>query len=139
MFRYAEAVQCRHQLVARHFGEALAPCGTSCDICTGRDVLAEAPKRARKTRVEAAGPLPEARPLGDSEEEALYLALKALRKQVADARGVPAYVVFTDATLQHMARFRPATPEHFLAISGVGLKKLQRYGDAFLAVIRQYA
>ena len=138
MFRYAEAVQCRHQLVARHFGESLPPCRTSCDICTGRDVLAEAPKRARKVRVEAAGPLPEARPLGDSEEEALYLALKALRKQLADARGVPAYVVFTDTTLQHMARFRPATPEHFLAISGVGLKKLQRYGDAFLAVIRQY-
>ena len=50
---------------------------------------------------------------------------------------MPAYVVFTDATLQHMAKFRPTTPEHFLAISGVGLKKLQQYGEDFLAVIRK--
>jgi ATP-dependent DNA helicase RecQ len=75
--------------------------------------------------------------MAESEEEALYLELKALRRKLADARGVPAYVVFTDATLQHMARFRPATPEHLLAISGVGLKKLQQYGEAFLEVLRQ--
>ena len=136
MFRFAEAVRCRHQLLARHFGDLLEPCRASCDICTGRDVLAEAPRRARREKLKVAVPLRAPAPVAASEEEALYLELKALRKQLADARGVPAYVVFTDATLQHMARFRPTTEEHFLAISGVGTKKLQQYGEAFLAVIR---
>jgi len=136
MFRFAEATLCRHRLLARHFGEELKGCGVSCDICTGRDVLAEAPRRARKARIHAAGPLTAAVPIAESEEEALYLRLKALRRELADARGVPAYVVFTDATLQHLARFRPQTPEHLLAISGVGLKKLQLYGEAFLRALQ---
>jgi ATP-dependent DNA helicase RecQ len=138
VFRFAEAVRCRHQMLARHFGDDQAPCGTSCDICTGQDVLAQAPKRARQAKLKSAAPLQAPKPLPESDEEALYLELKALRKKLADARGVPAYVVFTDATLQHMARFRPRTPEHFLAISGVGLKKLQQYGDVFLEVITQF-
>ena len=137
MFRYAEALRCRHQMLARHFGDELTPCRVSCDICTGRDVLAEAPKRARHEKPKSAAPLRVPMPMAESAEEALYLELKALRKQLADARGVPAYVVFTDATLQHMAKFRPTIPEHFLAISGVGLKKLQQYGEDFLAVIRK--
>ena len=137
MFRFAEASRCRHRLLARHFGEDLHDCGGSCDVCSGRDVLAEAPKRARKARIQSAGPLPAATPLPESEEEALYLRLKTLRRELADARGVPAYVIFTDATLQHMARFRPQTSEHLLAISGVGIKKLQLYGESFLAALRQ--
>ena len=137
MFRYAEAVRCRHQMLARHFGDEVPPCRTSCDVCTGRDVLNEAPTRARRARIKASGPLRAPEPIAASEEEALYLALKALRRKLADARGVPAYVVFTDATLQHMARFRPRTPEHFLAISGVGVKKMQQYGDAFLEILRK--
>ena len=136
MFRYAEASRCRHQMLAQHFGDAQEPCRTSCDVCTGRDVLAEAPRRARRERLKASAALQAPAPIPESEEEALYLALKALRKRLADARGVPAYVVFTDATLQHMARFRPQTPEHFLAISGVGPRKLHQYGEAFLEVLR---
>jgi len=76
-------------------------------------------------------------PIPQDGEEALYLRLKTLRKRLADERGVPAYVVFSDATLQHMARFRPETEEHFLALSGVGLKKLQLYGEVFLQAIRE--
>ncbi len=136
VFRYAEAPRCRHQMLARHFGDALAACKTSCDICSGRDVLGEAPKRIKRAKIKAAGPLPVADPIEQGEEEALFLVLKALRRKLADDRGVPAYVVFTDATLQHMVRFRPKTPEHLLAISGVGLKKLEQYGEAFLAVLR---
>ncbi len=133
MFRFAESTECRHKQLARHFGEGISDCRSSCDACSGRDLLAEAPKRAKQARLASAGPLKAPQPIPDSEEEALYLRLKDLRKRLADARGVPAYVVFTDATLQAMARFRPQTPEHFLALSGVGLKKLQQYGEAFLA------
>ncbi|HWQ09198.1 MAG TPA: HRDC domain-containing protein, partial [Holophaga sp.] len=137
MFRYAEASRCRHQMLAQHFGESLDPCRGSCDVCSGRDVLVEAPRRAKQARLKGAAPFQAPAPIAESEEEALYLALKALRKQLADAKGVPAYVVFTDATLQHMVRFRPRTPEHLLAISGVGVKKLQHYGEAFLEVLRR--
>jgi ATP-dependent DNA helicase RecQ len=136
MFRYAESVSCRHQQLARHFGESLPPCKSSCDICTGQDLMMEAPKRIKQARVKGVAPLPVPEHIPEDAEEVLFLRLKTLRKRLADGRGVPAYVVFTDATLQAMARYRPQTPEHFLALSGVGLKKLQQYGDTFLEEIR---
>ncbi len=137
MFRFAEAIECRHRLLARHFGEAMEPCGSSCDACTGREVLAEAPRAAKRAKVKAAGPLPEREVQPSDEDEALFLRLKALRKELADARNLPAYLVFSDATLRAMVQYRPRTEEHLLALSGVGLKKLQRYGEAFLAVLRE--
>lgn len=136
MFEFAESLECRHRALGRHFGEELPTCGTSCDRCSGREVLAEAPKRARRAKLKEAAPFAAPEPLPEGGEEALFLKLKALRKRLADGRGVPAYVVFTDATLQAMARFRPQTPEHLLALSGVGLKKFQHYGEAFLELLR---
>jgi ATP-dependent DNA helicase RecQ len=50
---------------------------------------------------------------------------------------VPAYVVFSDRTLQDMAVRRPRTPDEFLEVHGVGQKKLEEYGDVFLAEIRR--
>ena len=47
--------------------------------------------------------------------------------------------MFSDATLQHMARFRPATAQHLLGISGVGPKKLETYGEVFLELLRSRA
>jgi ATP-dependent DNA helicase RecQ len=138
MYRFAEASQCRHQLLARHFGEDLAACGSSCDACSSRNVLVEAPRKAKQTRLKSALSFTAPEPVAQDAEEALFLHLKALRKRLADARGIPAYVVFTDATLQHMARFRPQTEDHFLALSGVGIKKLQLYGAAFLEAIREF-
>jgi ATP-dependent DNA helicase RecQ len=63
------------------------------------------------------------------------LALKGLRKRLADSRKVPAYVIFSDATLLAMAAARPRTRAEFLAISGVGPKKLASYGAVFLAAL----
>ena len=62
--------------------------------------------------------------------------LKALRRRLADEAGVPAYVVFSDATLAEMIERRPATPAQLLQISGVGPKKLETYGEEFLSAIR---
>jgi len=50
---------------------------------------------------------------------------------------VPAYVIFSDATLQQMARYQPGSTAEFLALSGVGPKKLQQYGEVFLEVLRR--
>ena len=70
-------------------------------------------------------------------DEALFDALRALRKQLADEQNVPAYVVFSDATLAEMAARRPGTSAELLEVSGVGQTKLERYGDAFLGVIAE--
>ncbi|MFN0151110.1 MAG: HRDC domain-containing protein [bacterium] len=60
-----------------------------------------------------------------------------MRKRLADAEGVPAYIVFSDAVLRQMAQSVPQTRAGLLALSGVGPVKLDRYGDAFLEVLRQ--
>ncbi len=65
-------------------------------------------------------------------DEALFEALRGLRRKLAEAQGVPPYVVFHDATLQEMARLRPKTLEQLGRINGVGGQKLQRYGQPFL-------
>ncbi len=71
-----------------------------------------------------------------SEEDApLLSALKAKRRAFAEAAKAPAYVIFNDRTLIEMAEKRPQTLDEMAQISGVGAKKLERYGDAFLEVI----
>ena len=68
-------------------------------------------------------------------DEELFARLRALRKRLAEAQHVPAYVVFGDATLLEMAARRPTNDEQLLEITGVGRHKLARYGPAFLGVI----
>ncbi len=71
-----------------------------------------------------------------SEEDASLLsALKAKRRALAEAAGVPAYVIFADKTLIEMAEVRPANLDAMMGITGVGAKKLESYGTAFLQII----
>ncbi|NJL48800.1 MAG: hypothetical protein HC929_16625 [Leptolyngbyaceae cyanobacterium SM2_5_2] len=75
----------------------------------------------------------------NSPEAALLLTeLKHLRKRLADQQSVPPYVVFHESTLRQMAQTRPQTLAEFGRLSGVGSRKLDQYGEAFLAVIRQF-
>ncbi len=71
-------------------------------------------------------------------DSSLYDYLRALRLRIAREMGVAAYVVFSNATLEDMAVRRPHSPEEFLEISGVGERKAQQYGEAFLKAIREY-
>ena len=73
-----------------------------------------------------------------SADERLWEALRACRLELADAAGVPPYVVFHDATLKELVRVRPDSPEAMLRLHGVGRKKLDRYGEAFLAVLAEH-
>ena len=68
-------------------------------------------------------------------DEALFDRLRQLRKQLADERDVPAYIVFSDVALRQMARDYPANERDFTRISGVGEKKLREFGAAFLGEI----
>ena len=67
----------------------------------------------------------------------LLTALKALRTRLAKEEKVPAYVIFSNTTLEDMAAKQPKTMEQFLNVSGVGAVKAERYGNAFLEAISQ--
>lgn len=71
-------------------------------------------------------------------DQALFDKLRALRKQIADSAKLPPFVVFSDATLAEMSRRYPQNHLEMRQVTGVGDRKLQQYGDAFLAEIRQY-
>ncbi|MCI0398536.1 MAG: DNA helicase RecQ [Chloroflexi bacterium] len=71
-------------------------------------------------------------------DQELFELLRARRKELADAAGVPPYVVFSDRSLVEMATYFPQSPAAFAAIYGVGAAKQERYGDLFLEVIRKY-
>ncbi|GAA3709331.1 ATP-dependent DNA helicase RecQ [Oceanisphaera sediminis] len=75
--------------------------------------------------------------LSRPEDRALFKELRQLRKQLAVEADVPPYVVFSDATLTELARYRPKTEPELLGINGVGQRKLERYGEAFLALLRR--
>jgi ATP-dependent DNA helicase RecQ len=86
------------------------------------------PKRARRRRDQ---------PTTENAADApLFEALRAKRRELAQAGGVPPYVVFTDVTLREMAARRPRSLTEFGMLSGVGSRKLDAYGAAFLQVIR---
>ena len=70
-------------------------------------------------------------------DETLFEDLRRLRRRLADEQGVPPYVVFGDATLIEMAARKPRDAQELLEIGGVGQVKLERYGSAFLEIIRQ--
>jgi ATP-dependent DNA helicase RecQ len=67
----------------------------------------------------------------------LFEALRALRRRVAEERGVPPYLIFSDASLRDMARVRPSTLDALREVKGVGDWKLQAFGQRFLAAVRE--
>jgi len=152
MYRFAEGQGCRHALLVRHFDERISPCGASCDRCAPRPStppavaspgfvrrpsqplampLASSPTPLPRSRRDGGGP-----PVPRSGDADLFERLRALRRRIAEARGVPAYLVFHDSTLSQIAAARPADETDLLAIPGVGPRKLAAFGAAVLEVVR---
>jgi ATP-dependent DNA helicase RecQ len=71
-------------------------------------------------------------------DERLFEVLRQLRREIADSRNVPAYVIFGDVSLREMARDYPTDEKDFLNISGVGEKKLDEFGAQFMDAIAKY-
>ncbi len=69
------------------------------------------------------------------EEREQWEALRALRRKLAEEHGVPPYVIFPDSTLLEMLRSQPTSLSEMATVSGVGARKLERYGEAFLEVL----
>ena len=132
------------QLLAAGLLEAEGEYGTlrltrsSREVLVGnREVLLREDVRPeRRTRRRRDSQLVTGSSLGiEAYEQPMWDSLRALRAKLAKQHGVPAYVIFHDATLLAMLRELPANEEEMASISGVGEAKLKRYGQDFLAVI----
>jgi ATP-dependent DNA helicase RecQ len=92
--------------------------------------LLQAKTKVRKTRFDQMS--------WESVDTGLFETLRNLRREIANQRNVPAYVLFSDATLRDMARLRPGSPGALLGVRGVGDRKLADLGDRFLEEIKNY-
>ncbi len=135
LFRMLDRGGCRHQALVGHFDETLEPCGDACDVCRGLGIESLVVSGSIR-RAGGGDGARRADPDAIANPE-VFERLRALRKQLADAEGVPAYIVFSDAVLRQMARCLPRTRDEMRLLSGVGPVKLERYGDAFLEALRE--
>ena len=141
LFNLLESGHCRHRAILRHFDEMMEPCGVSCDVCTGVTVAELAAEAMMIGKVRTVRPRRAAHRFstdgsnGTPEDVALFESLRALRKKLADAQRVPAYVVFSDKVMLEMIARRPTTAGEMLEVPGVGPVKLERYGQAFLDLL----
>jgi ATP-dependent DNA helicase RecQ len=128
----SRALQARGSLVANEHG-GLKLGGDAKAILKGEQpvTIVQPPRRERESR---RAHNQAANPVGDP----LFEALRELRRDLAAEAQLPPYVIFHDATLREMAAMRPSSRAELGAISGVGARKLEAYGDSFLAVIRRH-
>jgi ATP-dependent DNA helicase RecQ len=115
-----------------HKGLALGPAARPVLKGEASVLIAIQPKRERRRRGSTAGATPN--PIGNP----LFEALRARRRELAEEIGVPPYVIFHDSVLRDMAGLKPQTFSALGELPGVGARKLEAYGDAFLTVIRQF-
>jgi len=152
MFRFADDPGCRHERLCGWFGEVVEPCGDACDFCSGADLLAglpaagrgrsrgrEKPRERRTVRLAFPDDAAPDDPGGAEADPELFEALRAWRAAVAKENGVPAYLVFSDATLAEVALQRPRSADDLLEVKGIGPRKLEAYGEALLALVRRGA
>jgi ATP-dependent DNA helicase RecQ len=78
------------------------------------------------------------RSISANADNKLFIKLRHLRKQIADQENLPPYVIFSDVSLSEMSELMPTNDSQFLSVTGVGHIKLEKYGEYFLAEIRQY-
>lgn len=142
LFQLLESGSCRHQSILKYFDEAMGPCTTACDACTGvrpEDLAAEVmarpggmqEQRSRARHVSSTGTTL------STEQEEVFQSLRSLRKELAERQRVPAYIVFGDQVLVEMALRLPRDEAQFLDVPGVGPAKLEKYGTVFLTRIAE--
>jgi len=109
----------------------------SLDVIRGNETITiSLPKEVKKVKLP---PSHAKEVVGGPVDSTLYERLVALRQKLATESGMPAYIVFTNASLKDMCHKLPKTDEEFLEVTGVGQKKLELYGDVFLQEIASYA
>lgn len=138
---YCTGKICLRARMLRYFGEqAPENCG-NCSVCLGKTLQGSAWEDEfsgpEKTSRRESSWQQEDRPRWEG-DPALLAKLKALRLELAQEKKVPAYVVFSDASLASMAQLQPETEEAFLQVKGVGAAKAAQYAAAFTKCIREY-
>lgn len=122
---FAKSDKCRRKILLAYFGETkLDNCG-NCDICNPQEIIPKtlSPEPLVKSTKNKF--------MGNYSEE-IFESLRKIRKDIADKEKMPAFVIFSDATLKHMAETCPRTNQEMLDVSGVGQHKLEKYGQVFL-------
>ena len=115
------------------------------EVIRGRQVQLARPqqdlpvqKKPRKRELHLEIPLLQPKAQPGVEDRALFEELRALRKQLADAQGFPAYIVLSDKVLHSLATLKPTTIDAFGMISGIGEFKKNKYGEEFIKVIKKH-
>ena len=145
MVSFADSRACRRRMLLAYFGESRprTPCG-ACDNCLSPHHLPPAlsPAPVSPTPHHPLPPLAPPPPMSPVAQppidEALFETLRKLRKSLAVQRSVPAYVIFSDASLREMASQVPTDTSTFSRVRGVGEKKLADLGPPFIEVIRAH-
>ena len=138
---FAESARCRHRQICTHFGETPKwdSC-SACDVCGGAPEWLTAGVSAASVRravsVLQAGPFAPS-PLTSSDQD-LSEYLREWRRSTAKEKGVPAYVVLHDTTLDEICRRQPSSIAQLMTITGIGERKAETYGQEILAALRRY-
>ena len=145
--RFAESGACRHRQICSHFGETpkWKSCG-ACDACIGVPDWLAAPsepvrrKRGKSASRVARAPQPAAAVAGASTDAhtELHEYLREWRRTTAQQRGVPAYVVMHDTTLDELCRAQPKSLSALLRVPGFGERKLDLYGQQILEALARF-
>jgi ATP-dependent DNA helicase RecQ len=128
----ARALQARGELIANEHGGLMLG-GNARAILKGEarvDIVVPPKAEGRRARNKGG----EGNPVNDP----LFEALRQCRRDLAEMAGVPPYVIFHDSTLREMASTRPANRSDLARLTGIGTRKLEAYGDAFLAVVKAH-
>ncbi|MES2966631.1 MAG: ATP-dependent DNA helicase RecQ [Patescibacteria group bacterium] len=130
---YGTMRACRRKFLLQYFNEdfSVSNCG-NCDTCTPGTPFVHATLKKAKTP-KASVALPDI-----NYDTDLFEVLRQVRTLEATRLGVPAYIVFGDKTLRELAHHQPTNPADFLAINGVGEKKLTQFGEVFMNAISEY-
>jgi len=131
IIKYCENKSCRRNYILKYFGEIFSEENCNgCDVClnlseTEADIKREKFDRKKEWKL--------------NYDKTLFERLRILRKQIADERKVPPFIIFGDVSLQEMASYFPTNKQEFLQITGVGERKLEDFGELFIEIIKDYA
>lgn len=134
MTYYCHTRDCLREYILHYFDDKSK---SSCDYCsncmkTFEEIdITEIAKKTTNYKKQKS-------PVHKEIDEKLFERLRQLRSQIALRQGVPAFIIFSDATLRSMCQLRPTSPTQFLGVSGVGEVKMNRYGEAFIEVLVDY-
>jgi len=137
--KFAESAECRHRQICLHFGET--PKWQSCGAC---DVCAPMPDWLERKSSRTPSPRPSPAPVkresapAPNHDSALLDLLKEWRRDLAKRTGVPAFMVLTDASLLDLCIKQPISRSGLQAVSGIGERKAEQFGDEILAVLQLY-